>query len=552
VYGSTSYVSLNKIIDARGQKNSTAIDLALVEWTKTRNPIVAEVVQLLSNEALELTSVATHRDIKTFHEAWLQMDGEHDVMARGFLAKTLTEKLPIEAEYFGILRDDYTQTKYAGFFERIEKVKKWPADPRVASALCQIFEEAEFLVYDAQRTRPVYEPLVELLVAQGDVRSLARMEQLKRNPKAKRAVLRTLIGELVSSLIPNLKLLSFKEIENESEWKLLLPMAQGNSRNESNEAALLEAIYSNATDDSARLIYADALTERGDEQGEFISLQLVRNPTEKQIKRANSLLKKHRAQWLGPLENTLTKTKFERGFLVSAHLAQNASATDEVWAISAKNSRLGTLEFLFQGRGSGEHMAQFYSGGALRNLKRCELLSYNSMEVLANKPLSKSIEHLVLPKRGNSKRLKALAQFDLSELKTLTGFLRVENAAQWLNDFQSSGLPKTIQRLNVGLDGYQFEGFNTAVISFWDSLQVPALAAVNSQEGDMFLLSRKNGQVTLKTDAYFSNELLSWLKAIHSKIDFLEVQNPGAQEIRDRQQIDAAAEARGIEVKWQS
>jgi hypothetical protein len=97
------------------------------------------------------------------------------------------------------------------------------------------------------------------------------------------------------------------------------------------------------------------------------------NPSEKQTKRANVLLKKHRAQWLGSLENVLTGAKFERGFLVSASLAQNASTSEAVWKTAAANTRLATVASLSQGRGSGEHLMQFLASGALKNLKRCAI-----------------------------------------------------------------------------------------------------------------------------------------------------------------------------------
>ncbi|MCB9677680.1 MAG: TIGR02996 domain-containing protein [Alphaproteobacteria bacterium] len=79
---------------------------------------------------------------------------------------------------------------------------------------------------------------------------------------------------------------------------------------ETNEEALLAAIYAHPEDDAPRQIYADWLTERDDPRGEFITLQL-----RGEEKEAAKLLKGHEREWLGPLEPMLRKdVVFERGF----------------------------------------------------------------------------------------------------------------------------------------------------------------------------------------------------------------------------------------------
>jgi uncharacterized protein (TIGR02996 family) len=70
-----------------------------------------------------------------------------------------------------------------------------------------------------------------------------------------------------------------------------------------NAAKLLAAILADPSDDQARLVYADFLTQSGDPRGEFITVQIALagkpSPAQKRQlnKRQKELLKKHRRAW---------------------------------------------------------------------------------------------------------------------------------------------------------------------------------------------------------------------------------------------------------------
>jgi uncharacterized protein (TIGR02996 family) len=66
----------------------------------------------------------------------------------------------------------------------------------------------------------------------------------------------------------------------------------------------LDAVLAAPDDDDARLVYADALLERGDPLGEFIqvSIRLEREGGSALERRRDVLLAEHRAAWLAPLE----------------------------------------------------------------------------------------------------------------------------------------------------------------------------------------------------------------------------------------------------------
>lgn len=77
------------------------------------------------------------------------------------------------------------------------------------------------------------------------------------------------------------------------------------------ELDLLEAIYAAPDDDAPRLVYADALLERGDPRGELIVRQC-------QGDAAIDLVLQHGDAWLGELAPLLSSSTFERGFLAKA------------------------------------------------------------------------------------------------------------------------------------------------------------------------------------------------------------------------------------------
>ncbi len=71
---------------------------------------------------------------------------------------------------------------------------------------------------------------------------------------------------------------------------------------------LLEAIYASPDDDAPRLVYADALLERGDPRGELIVRQCRGDA-------ASDLVEQYGDAWLGELAGVVMTATYERGFL---------------------------------------------------------------------------------------------------------------------------------------------------------------------------------------------------------------------------------------------
>lgn len=495
---------LDELIAARSRGDAGgALTYALSEWHRTKHPRVADVIDLLGAEALITFSPPKTRTKETFHQAWLEVAREHDEAATGWLAQTLTQRLPIEEDHRGILRDDYTQTKYAALFERLNALGRRVPDPRIASVLCAMLETPTFAVWDLERTRPIYSPIAELISGQGDVRSIERLQALQRAPRAAKGILREVVAELIDPLITALRRVDVVKLDEPEGWQQLLPV---HPVGVADERPLLEAVYAQPSNERLRAVYADALLERGDPRGEFISLQLLREPSSKQIKRMNSLLKSHRAQWLGTLSNVLTRPVFARGFLQSAELAQSSVATEEAWQAAARAEGLATIESLFQGRGTANHYTEFLTSGALRSLKRLDLPSYKLLWLLEKQPLSQGLEHLVLPERGSVKHLVKIGALPLPSLRTLTTPIEAGETAEWVDSLIKGGLIGRITRYEVTAQWGTALPLIREVFSRWPVLEASALSLQDVIE----VQRREKGLALTFSNAVFDEAMAVW------------------------------------------
>jgi uncharacterized protein (TIGR02996 family) len=126
-------------------------------------------------------------------------------------------------------------------------------------------------------------------------------------------------------------------------------VARAHSRREEGEkrgAELLAAVLANPSDDTARAVYADWLSERGDPRGELIALQLERHRRGgKASTRERTLISANADGWLGPLAGAVLKQgqRWERGFLAGCVFGPK---TKEAYAAAEGHPSFATVEEL--------------------------------------------------------------------------------------------------------------------------------------------------------------------------------------------------------------
>ncbi|MDQ3341573.1 MAG: TIGR02996 domain-containing protein [Myxococcota bacterium] len=294
-------MSIAKLRDARAalarSDYGAARDALVAAWRSRRSPTLAELVatlDALAPDALtqQLAAILTPRVVST-HANLKQLAKVDDPRLATWTLDALANPpfCAVTAEKFLV--------DLAATIARL-------ADPRLDAALPNLGK-----ILTARLTRkPVYTKVIGRLVKAVEARP-----KLRTASKAELA----LEAELVAACTPLRK--STATIES-----------------------LYAEVYANPNDDAPRVVLADALLERNDPRGEFITLQLARGREGEPSQRELELLKKHGKQWLGPLASVLSfgkgysSTAFTRGFVSTADFIFKIEkklpliAADPAWA----------------------------------------------------------------------------------------------------------------------------------------------------------------------------------------------------------------------------
>ena len=160
-------------------------------------------------------------------------------------------------------------------------------DPRVTTGVLALLGAPP---YRAKTATQFFRACANALHASGDPRVRAALDELASRYKS---VVETTMGDEIAALLKRTaasldqvkpgplpaaheKTCSALEALFETERQQTDRGAGKQQAAKRDDDALLAAIYAAPDDDTPRLVFADALTERGDPRGEFIALQLAR------------------------------------------------------------------------------------------------------------------------------------------------------------------------------------------------------------------------------------------------------------------------------------
>jgi uncharacterized protein (TIGR02996 family) len=283
----------------------------LTLWAKSPSAEVAELVAAAS--ALERTHLpklrGRTRAALTTWEACGRQPRPQDVPA-------LLEALPDV-----LWRDAHA---------RLLHVARWPADPRVDDAMVRLLETLPY----RSTSKPFYTQVIAQAQRVADPALFARLQ------RARAAICEAMsptlgdwlerrVDELLAAIEPRL----WKRAKPDPKLRpvraaLAAAAKQAAPRGELDE--LLYAIYECPDDTARRLVYADALLERGDVRGELITLQCQEALSSAQQRRERALVKEHGITWLGELAPVIrTGFRFERGFLAACTVSSDKRARIE-------------------------------------------------------------------------------------------------------------------------------------------------------------------------------------------------------------------------------
>jgi uncharacterized protein (TIGR02996 family) len=342
--------------------SQAGLDALLRFWRTNRSPAVASVIEQVNQFLVGGVKASHASDAHSFQREWLKNAQRPNALQLGFLLETLTMRLPRLP-----LSGDETF-----FAARVQALHRLGPDSRVSQKLIGLVLSGRYQVADESRFVTLFGTPMQLGV---DARQANRLQQALLFPSSKIENVRRFQATYFHQLIQACEAHPSRlEPCLERAWQNLVDVTPA-SASSSDEEALLAEVYRHPADDNTKQIYADALLERHQPRGEFISLQLLDRPSVEAEKRARALLKAHENVWLGPLALVLRNTHFERGFLHSAELERNAVADEGTWIEATQHEPLSTLSSLRKGYGNDAHFLMFLESKHTGHLQEIDVTS---------------------------------------------------------------------------------------------------------------------------------------------------------------------------------
>lgn len=290
---------------------------AIAAWRSTRDPRWARIARAASERALsEPRPVVGGGRKKSDDEAWDALAKANDALDLPRLVAALRLTSAAEAA------------------RRVEVLARRD-DPRLVDELLAILEAPP---WRANVFKEFVKAALAALASAGDVRAREALGDLAGRYKA---IVETSVGDWVGTQLaqsaaamsgvaprPSTPALAARLAECERS----LGPAPAPRKPARSDAELLAMVHATPDDDGPRLVFADALLERGDERGEFIQLQIARasgRGTREGLVRERALARdpKRLAAWALPLSNGGT-VRFRRGFV--AQLTAKPAAARKV------------------------------------------------------------------------------------------------------------------------------------------------------------------------------------------------------------------------------
>lgn len=438
-----------------------ALDLALAAWRETRAPELAATIETLGPRAQSGPLRGGRGDKEAFHAAWLALAAgrraaDLDPLLEGFARDAAPLTYRARIDLMQALPSDYSperRMRVAGerfeverlrvLRERTAALRAFAPDPRLATAMLDLLRRAPWSGDD------VYAPVLDLVVHAGDPRAVAALEGLLEGPTTRKSWVRRWLAEALPAAITDLRAVAPEHV---APVAVSGPAATPTST--ADEATLLAEVLAAPHDDGPREVLADFLLERQDPRGEFIALQLATARgagTTKGLQRTGSLLRRHEAEWLGPLALVLSGREFRRGFLDAAHLSANSAADERVWASAPDDPRLRTLRVLRKGRGNEQHLTAFLLACARHPaLLRAEVPTRRALDALLALDVESALQRLELGIQPTRPQLVRLAS-EKGPLSAVTEVAVTADLDRTVAAFRAGPLPRRLRSIEVVL-----------------------------------------------------------------------------------------------------
>lgn len=376
-----------------------ALALALEVWRGSRHASIADLVDQIAAKVRPshvLTGRGTPEQIQA---EWMTVASGCEPRNLGLLLESLRHGIPHRDD------DPDAIARRDGLWSaRVAALGAFADDPRVARALTHALGEP-FLELrkptPEARVHALYDPMFDLLARLGDERSLAGLERIgeraRERPPAVRAYCARNLPGVIAAITRACAAGPAPDPTSAAQARCDALLAGGHVDSVKHAPAattlhgdLLEMVLASPDDDEPRQIYADALLEAGDPQGEFIAIQfkLVRGQaTELDVLRLRELYRHNEPLWLGDLARVLVGRVYRGGFLERAALGRLQPGEDvrRVWEHASSDARLGTIRVLEPGAAEPAIYRRFALAPAMRHLEEVAILSLDMLDEICSK-----------------------------------------------------------------------------------------------------------------------------------------------------------------------
>jgi uncharacterized protein (TIGR02996 family) len=281
-----------------------SLNTLLDEWRRTRAPEIADAIDRVSAVLTENEKPITAVGSKSAKAAWYE---------------TLAAKRPAAMERILEETPEATDRQL-----RLAALGEIPADPRIGTYARKWLGQS---MVKAKNRAPFYSAVLRLIERQQDVRVAPAIDSLvKDRATAVRRCGLPVYKKLVATQAELAK--TQPEPLDPATARALAAFKPAPPKKLGDPTALFATVYADPSDDSARAVLADLLTERGDPRGELIALQLARYGTDKRRSaQEKKLLDTWGRTWLGTIEPAVMKSgvEFERGFVAHVRTTKLAS-----------------------------------------------------------------------------------------------------------------------------------------------------------------------------------------------------------------------------------
>lgn len=205
----------------------------------------------------------------------------------------------------GRLVDRLRDVNAASAIGRVAKLRFAP-DPRIAAAIVRLLEDPP---YHATGSKPFWTRVFTLLHGSPDPRTRPRLEAIHYATIIRGASMRGWMTGKVAAAVhalaeqfptePGLPAGIEQELARITLADAKTPVAGPRAKKALSERDLFLAVHESPDDDGPRAVLADFLIEKGDPRGQFINLQLARDPAH--AKSELALIRKYQKSWLGEL-----------------------------------------------------------------------------------------------------------------------------------------------------------------------------------------------------------------------------------------------------------